>query len=108
MLTTADLMAPVGGVDGGQTKLQSGSGGSVLAAPPATRSTSTAVSSQMSFLGASPSVLHVVLVMILSILASADIQWLVRPHWRNAVAAPVNPFTGGSQIRHFGMDITGR
>jgi hypothetical protein len=28
--------------------------------------------------------------------ASADHPSLVRPHWRNAVAAPVNRFTGGT------------
>jgi hypothetical protein len=31
-----------------------------------------------------------------------------RPHWRNALAAPVNPFTDGTQIRHFVMVITNR
>jgi hypothetical protein len=30
----------------------------------------------------------------------------VRPHWRNAVAAAVNRFTGDTQIRHFVMAIT--
>ena len=32
----------------------------------------------------------------------------MRPHWRNVVAAPVNRFTGGGQIRHFVMTITPR
>src|SRR5262245_27163439 len=35
------------------------------------------------------------------------IQSLVRPHWRNAVAARVNRFTGGVRIEHFVMAITG-
>jgi len=42
--------------------------------------------------------LHVVLVMILSNLkARADVLSLVRQHWRNAVAAPMNRFTGGAK-----------
>src|SRR5262245_40066811 len=33
--------------------------------------------------------------------ASADHPLLVRPHWRNAVAAPVNRFTRRHPNRHF-------
>jgi hypothetical protein len=40
--------------------------------------------------------------------SSADHPSLVRPHWRDAVAAPVNRFTGGTQIRQFVMANTGR
>jgi hypothetical protein len=31
----------------------------------------------------------------------------VRRHWLNALAATVKPFTGGTQIRHSVMAITG-
>jgi hypothetical protein len=38
--------------------------------------------------------------------ASADHPSLVRPHWRNALAAPVKRLTGDNPIRHFVMAIT--
>src|SRR5262245_847710 len=38
--------------------------------------------------------------------ATADHPSLVRPQWRNALAAPVKRFTGGNPIRHFVMAIT--
>src|SRR5215510_12124715 len=72
---------------------------SILTAPPDTESYS--LSSNCRYCDA-----LAVLLMFFSI-QSADHPSLVRPHWRNAAAAPVKQFTGGTQIRHFVMAITG-
>jgi hypothetical protein len=45
---------------------------------------------------------------LLSIEASRAIHLLVRPHWRNVLAAAVKRFTGCTQIGNFVMAITGR